>query len=663
MKFRNTKMLGIVGDGMSTTLLCNVANRYGVATTLLEQRVSDLAGMASNEQLLFAASEDNIVTLSLRCDKIIVNSNLEFKFDKTLHADVYPYKAGLNRLCNRKDLMEFCNENDIPFVDTEVIEAESKLERKAAIVNLIKEHAERCREHDEMLDRTETFIPIVIDYRYNEYTRSEMIFSYADAKELIESIEDAPEGYYFRVADDTNESYTIYAIIDEQKQAFVYDAMSVNINKENNHVFELGNKKCAAVTDELREYNEKLINWIAAPGVYAIRYEKNYKNEIKLMDVSTQLGIGIALTEKGYNVSIAEQYIRLILGLPVIKPILVEECTGIVEKVDELAPEDIGQIYKICPSYAEDRDYFLNVLSGKRTAKKTRKQKADSRQLDVENALSHEDLEKAEASDIQQAAEQLNKSGIYSLDKLFEAMGKPKIPKEAKEKTNKETKPKIKQETKKESPKTIHEIIKDDFIAETSMELRKLADVIVETTGLTEEDKLLPFLEKLLQFLEKLMPDIDCRSLVREQIKLMNSEQGKHKKITEQKDKVNGEFNPEFVFSKEEQNERDKIEVKVEKPKRRPPRRKATEVAEEEIVKEEIIKDEADTEKKPQKRPTRKRRAEEEMIKDGTENEEKPKKRASRKKKAEVTEEEIIKDDSMAEEKPKRRATHKKKEE
>lgn len=318
--------VGIIGSSVSSMMMCVELAKMGIETSILDSDLHGIASSVATEHIAMAVTPESIKKLSLRCDKIICNTKLDFALEEKLHAPIFPNKSVLNEIGNPKNVIEMCELLDIPTMATYYFDT------KEQVLEILKD-----------IER-----PHIVGMEVNGFMHQRTVFSKEEVADLVLDLCEMPAtSYMIQPLDDFEYTISCICFTDKKGKLVLYTPISIQFEEENMCILRMGNHITKTMTTRLNRYSRKLMKEIdARGGAFTIRYGVVNKS-VKLIDVLPAIGIGSLLTEKGYDVSIFEQYARFVNNMKNFAPNLLGITYARIWQDDEIDPELEGTIYRI----------------------------------------------------------------------------------------------------------------------------------------------------------------------------------------------------------------------------------------------------------------------------------------------------------------------------
>ena len=327
MNFSDVKQIGIIGGGASTLMLCIEAAKLGISTCLLDPKVNAIGAQVATEHIVAAITNENVKKLSLRCDKLIFNTKPDFEMDVKLHADIYPNKDTLNELCSQKNMLELLEMLEIPRPETYLQdnkeEAYSKLESLSLPFRFVKQ--------------------------YEHYSKQMDIHTKEDLADFILEMDPEADSFMIQPIVEYKQTISCICIVDQAGKVHLYDPIEVIYGEESICQLKIADTLSKNMITKLARYNRKILKELKSVGIYTIRYGIKANKSVELIDITPELGVGSILTIEAYGTSVFEQYIKLLLDMKMVSPVLEAYAHGTIKEIEQVDKEEVGHLYNIEP--------------------------------------------------------------------------------------------------------------------------------------------------------------------------------------------------------------------------------------------------------------------------------------------------------------------------
>lgn len=325
MNLSDVKQIGIVGGGPAALMLCFEAAKLGINTCLLDPQIDCIGAAVATEHIVGSISKENIKKLSLRCDKVIFNSKPEFEIDIKLHAPIYPNKEALNEVYDLKNVWDILEVLEIPA--SKIYYQDSKQDTFAKIEGLK--------------------MPFRFIKQFEGYCKTMDIFSKEDLADFILEIDEDATSFILQPVEDYKQTISCICLVDSQGKVHLYHPIEVIYEEDDTCHLKVSDQLTKTMVNRLNRYNRKLMKEIQGAGVYTVRYGIKANKSVEFIDITPELGVGALLTLEAYDISIYEQYMKLVLDMKVATPELVAYAHGTIKPTHEIEKEDIGHLYRI----------------------------------------------------------------------------------------------------------------------------------------------------------------------------------------------------------------------------------------------------------------------------------------------------------------------------
>lgn len=325
MNFSDVKQIGIIGGGAPALMLCMEAAKIGVSTCLLDPKVNAIGAQVATEHVIAAITNENIKKLSLRCDKLIFNAKPDFEMDIKLHAPIYPNKENLNELCSQKNMLELLEVLDIP--------------RAQVYYQDNKEDAFSQIEH--------LSLPFRFVKQYPNYSKQVDVYTQEDLADFILEMDPEADSFIIQPITDYKQTISCICLVDEIGKIHLYDPIEISYDEDETCHLKIADTLSRNMVTKLARYNRKLLKELKLTGVCTIRYGIKANKSVEFIDMTPELGVGSLLTIEAYDTSIFEQYIRLLVGMKVMPPVLEAYAHGTIKEAGRIDKNETGHLYDI----------------------------------------------------------------------------------------------------------------------------------------------------------------------------------------------------------------------------------------------------------------------------------------------------------------------------
>lgn len=317
----SVKRVGIVGGGVSALMLCIEAAKAGIATTLLDPKVDCIGAQLATEHILATINNENIEKLSLRVDAIIFNTKLDFPLECKLHCKTYPSKAAMDELSNPKGILELLEVLEIPTATTYYQDnkemAFEKIENLSLPFNFIKQYGSRSE-----LKRVE---------------------SHEDMADFILDMDENIDSFAIQLIPEYAKTIISIAIIDEAGKIQIYNPLEVVYEAKKVCSVKVADDLTKTMIQKIARLNRKVLKELEGVGVYTIKYGIKANKSLELIEITPEIDMAALLTLEAYDVSIYEQYMHLMMDMPIIAPTLETYAHGQIKEIDK--PMDKNKPY------------------------------------------------------------------------------------------------------------------------------------------------------------------------------------------------------------------------------------------------------------------------------------------------------------------------------
>lgn len=301
------------------------SSKVRISTCLLDPKVNAIGAQVATEHVIAAITNENVKKLSLRCDKIIFNTKPDFEMDVKLHAPIYPSKEMLNELCSQKNMLELLEILEIPSAETYLQDN--------------KEEAYRTIEH--------LSLPFRFVKQYQNYSKQMDIYTKEDLADFILEMEPEADSFILQPIVDYKQMVSCICVVDQTGKIHLYDPIEVSYDNDETCHLKIADTLSKNMVTKLARYNRKLLKELQPVGVYTVRYGIKANKSVEFIDITPELGVGSILTIEAYGTSVFEQYIRLLLDMKIVPPVLEAYAYGTIKEVGEIDKNEVGHLYHI----------------------------------------------------------------------------------------------------------------------------------------------------------------------------------------------------------------------------------------------------------------------------------------------------------------------------
>lgn len=325
MKLSDVKQIGIVGGGASALMICIEAAKLGISTCLLDPKVNAIGAQVATEHVVAAITNENVKKLSLRCDKLIFNAKPDFEMDVKLHAPIYPSKEALNELCSQRNILELLEVLEIPMAQVYY------QDNKKDAFNQI-EHME---------------LPFRFVKQYQNYSKCMDIYTQEDLADFILEMEPEAESFILQPIPEYKQTISCICLSDETGKTHLYDPIEISYEEDGSCHLKIADTLSKTMVTRLARYNRKIMKELKLSGICTVRYGIKANKSVEFLDMTPELGVGSLLTLEAYDMSVFEQYVRMILGMKVMAPTLEAYAHGIIKEAEAIDKNETGHLYDI----------------------------------------------------------------------------------------------------------------------------------------------------------------------------------------------------------------------------------------------------------------------------------------------------------------------------
>ena len=325
MSLSEIKQIGIVGGSASSLMLCIEAAKLGIRTCLLDPKVDCVGSRVASEHIIAAITSENIKKLSLRCDRVVYNTRPDIELDVKLHSKIYPSKDNINELYKFKNIMDILELLEIPTAHI-----------------FYQDNNEKAFKDLEGLTMPFRFIK-----QYKNYSKQMDIFTKEDLADFIMEVDEEAESFVLQPISDYKQIAACICMVDETGKVYQYHPIEESTEDDETCKLRIGDTFSKSMVSKLARYNRKLLKELGAVGVFTIKYGVKANKSVEFIEITPELGVGSLLTLESYDISIYEQFMRLLLDMKLTTPELISYAHGTVKASDtEFDKEQTGRMYK-----------------------------------------------------------------------------------------------------------------------------------------------------------------------------------------------------------------------------------------------------------------------------------------------------------------------------
>lgn len=312
------RRVGIVGGGVSALMLCIEAAKAGIATTLLDPKVDCVGAQIATEHILATINNENIEKLSLRVDAIIFNTKLDFPLECRLHCKTYPSKSAMGEMSNPKGILELLEVLEIPTAPTYYQDnkemAFEKIENLTLPFNFIKQYGSRSE-----LKRVET---------------------HEDIADFILDMDENIDSFTIQLIPEYAKNIVSVIIVDENGKANIYDPLEITYEAKKVCSVKIADDLTKTMIQKIARLNRKMIKELEGAGVYTIKYGIKANKSLELMEITPEIDMAALLTLEAHDASIYEQYMHLVMDMPIISPTLESYAHGTIKETGKVVEKN-----------------------------------------------------------------------------------------------------------------------------------------------------------------------------------------------------------------------------------------------------------------------------------------------------------------------------------
>jgi len=325
MNYNGISQIGIVGGGSAALMLALEAAKKGIRTTLLDPEINCVGAEIVSEHIIATITNESIQKLSLRSDAVIFNLNLDYALEAKLHAPTYPSIQMINKLGDKKEILNLLERLQIPSPKTYYQDNKSetfeKIEKLGLPFKFIKQYKNRVESMD--------------------------ILSAEDAADFILEEEQA-ESFIIQPITNYPSVIACLCIIDKGGKIVLYDPLEEKFEEETLCTIQIANHLSKTMLQKIVRYNKKILKELGETGVYTIKYGVKPNKGVELIEITPEISLSGILTIEAYDMPIYEQYMHMILDMKVVQPTLTHNVHGIIKQNNTMKPANAPyHIYNI----------------------------------------------------------------------------------------------------------------------------------------------------------------------------------------------------------------------------------------------------------------------------------------------------------------------------
>ncbi len=307
------KKIGIVGGGVSALMLCIEAAKAGIATTLLDPKVDCIGAHIASEHILATINNENIEKLSLRVDTIIFNQKLDFPLECKLHCKTYPSKEAMDEISNPKGFLELLEVLDIPTAQA-----------------FYQDNKEMAFEKIEGLN-----LPFKFIKQYGNRSEMKLVETHEDIADFILDMDEQIDSFAIQIIPEYARTIVSLVIVDESGKVHIYDPLEVNHEAKKVCSVKVTDDLTKTMIQKMMRVNRKLMKELESAGVYTVKYGIKANKSLELIEVTPEIDMSALLTIEAHDISVYEQYMHLVMDIPVISPTLESYAHGSIKEVGQ----------------------------------------------------------------------------------------------------------------------------------------------------------------------------------------------------------------------------------------------------------------------------------------------------------------------------------------
>lgn len=327
MNFNGINQIGIVGGGVSALMLCIEAAKLGIRTTLLDPQIDCIGAEVAAEHMLATITNENIQKLSLRSDIVIFNRQLDYELNTKLHAATYPSKMVMNELSNPKNMLELLEELEIPTA---------------------KVYHEDNRK--DAFSRLEEFqLPFKFIKQYDTYAEMTELESKDDIADLILEMDEEINSFILQPITEYKQILVCFCIMDKSGKIYLYEPLEEAYEDKLVCSIKVADSLSKTMVQKIARYNRKILKELDGEGIFTIKYGVKANKSLEFIEITPELAMAGLLTLETHEVSIYEQYMHMLLDMPVVTPVLQNYAHGTIKELQhkEISKDQSYHLYNL----------------------------------------------------------------------------------------------------------------------------------------------------------------------------------------------------------------------------------------------------------------------------------------------------------------------------
>lgn len=313
MNLKGIHQIGIVGGGVSALMLCIEAAKLGIRTTLLDPKIDCIGAQIATEHMVATINSENIQKLSLRADLVIFNRNLDFELNIKLHSKTYPSKAIMNELSSPKNILDLLEILEIP----------------TAKVYYQDNKEDVCHSLEGVA------LPFRFIKQYAGYSRALDVKDKEDLMDFIAEVDETADSFIIQPITTYEHTLTCLCMVDRNGKVYLYDPLEATYEAEKVCSLKVATCISKTMSQKIGRYNRKLLKELQGEGVFTIKYGIKANKGIEFISISPEVDVAGILTLEAFDTSIYEQYMHMLLEMPILAPTLESYAEGTIKPVEE----------------------------------------------------------------------------------------------------------------------------------------------------------------------------------------------------------------------------------------------------------------------------------------------------------------------------------------
>ena len=169
-------------------------------------------------------------------------------------------------------------------------------------------------------------------------SRSELkyVATHEDMADFILDMDENIDSFAIQLIPEYARNLISLVIVDENGKAQIYEPLEVNYEDKKVCSVEVAKNLTKTTMQKISRFNRKLLKELDGSGVYTIKYGIKSNKALELIEITPEIDMAALLTLEAYDFSIYEQYMRLIMDMPVIAPKLESYAHGTIKELEQV---------------------------------------------------------------------------------------------------------------------------------------------------------------------------------------------------------------------------------------------------------------------------------------------------------------------------------------